>query len=405
MANRSNAYILSINCGSSSLKFSLYHSVSAVLELTGNISRIGDEKANLEIKDSLGHVIDSRTTHYKDFNAGVKDVIEWLKSSGAQYPIDAIGHRLVQGGPKHRKPEIITAQLLTDLRQYIYLAPNHLPDEISTIQAFQSAYPEVQQIACFDTSFHRNMPAYAQNYPLPSKYKEKGLFKYGFHGLSYEYIMQELAAEYLPVARQKIIIAHLGNGASMAAVKNGLSMDTTMGVSPIGGLVMGTRSGDLDPGVLLFLLNQYQMTPAELEDLLSKRSGLKAIAGISDVQELLHMEATSVEAKEALTVFCYSAKKYIGSLAAAMEGLDMLIFTGGIGENSAVIRERICQGLGYMGIDLDEKMNLKNELIISKDKSRVTVRVIKTNEELMMARLVRAVLNAINTNYYGNSIG
>jgi len=394
MLDLSKVYILSINCGSSSLKFSLYHLVSTDLELTGNINRIGEEKASLEIKDSSGQILDSRFTHYENFNAGVKDVIDWLKKNGHQYQIDAIGHRLVQGGPDHRQPEKITDQLLADLQQYIYLAPNHLPSEISTIQAFQSAYPDVQQIACFDTSFHRNMPSYAKNYPLPLKYKEKGLFKYGFHGLSYEYIMQELAIGHTPITEKKIIITHLGNGASMAAVKNGLSVDTTMGVSPMGGLVMGTRSGDLDPGVLLFLLNQYNMTPAELEDLLSKRSGLQAIAGVSDVRELLNMESESAEAKEALAVFCYSAKKYIGSLAAAMDGLDILVFTGGIGQNSAIIRERICQGLGFLGIDLDKKANFKNELIISKDRSRVAVRVIKTNEELMMARSVQAVLNA-----------
>jgi len=395
MANRSKTYILSINCGSSSLKFSLYDLISTDLELTGNISRMGEEKASLEIKDISGQVLDSWFKHYENFNAGVTDVIDWLKRKGHQYPIDAIGHRLVQGGPEHRRPEMITDQLLANLQQYIYLAPNHLPDEISTIQAFQSAYPEVQQVACFDTSFHRHMPSYARDYPLPLKYKEKGLFRYGFHGLSYEYIMQELSAQHSSVTKKKIIIAHLGNGASMVAVKNGVSVDTTMGVSPIGGLIMGTRSGDLDPGVLLFLLNQYNMTAVELEDLLSKHSGLKAIAGVSDVQELLNMEPESAEAKEALTAFCYSAKKYIGSLAAAMEGLDMLVFTGGIGENSAIIRERICLGLGYMGIDLDKKANLKNELIISKDISRITIKVIKTNEELMMARLVRTVLNAI----------
>jgi len=237
------------------------------------------------------------------------------------------------------------------------------------------------------------MPSYARNYPLPAEYHKKGLVHYGFHGLSYEYIMDELAKEESPVAEQRIIIAHLGNGASMAAVRNGLSVDTTMGISPIGGLVMGTRSGDLDPGVLIFLLRETKMTVDELEDLLSKRSGLLAIAGTSDVQELLKMEPHSPKAAEALTVFCYSAKKFIGSLAAAMGGLDMLIFTGGIGENSTVIRERICKDLAFIGITLDKQKNLKNETFISCDSGKVIIRVMKTNEDLMMARLVCAVLN------------
>jgi acetate kinase len=208
--------------------------------------------------------------------------------------------------------------------------------------------------------------------------------KYGFHGLSYQYILQELMAENPTVTKKKIIIAHLGNGASMAAIKNGISVETTMGVSPIGGLVMGTRSGDLDPGVLLFLLKQAQLTPNKLDDLLSKDSGLKAIAGISDVQELLQAEKDDPKAAEALTVFCYAAKKFIGALAAAMGGLDLLVFTGGIGENSAVIRERICSGLEFIGIDLADS------------KSRVAVRAIPTNEELMIARLTDHLLNDKN---------
>ncbi|MHB8207146.1 acetate/propionate family kinase [Mucilaginibacter sp.] len=392
MTDKSKTYILSLNGGSSSLKFSLYHSVSTKLEWAGSIDRIGEESARLEIKDISGKVLENRIGSYKDFSAAVAAVIEWIKNDEHHYPLLAIGHRLVQGGPNHRKPLIITNELLQSLDQLIYLAPNHLPDEIDTIKAFQTAYPDVQQIACFDTSFHRNMPAYATDYPLPAKFKNMGLIRYGFHGLSYEFIMQELAGLESPVAQQKIIIAHLGNGASMVAIKNGLSVDTTMGISPIGGLVMGTRSGDLDPGVSLFLLKQAKMTPDELDDLLSKQSGLIAIAGKRDVQELLKMEPDHPKAKKALTLFCYSARKFIGSLAAAMGGLDMLVFTGGIGENSAIIRERICKELGFIGIELDPKENRDNKPVISKVNSSVSVRVIPTNEELMIARLVCSVL-------------
>ncbi len=279
------------------------------------------------------------------------------------------------------------------LHHFAYLAPNHLPDEIKIIKIFQAAFRNVPQVACFDTSFHRDMPSFAKYYPLPAEYQEKGLMRYGFHGLSYEYIMQKLADSTSLIDRQKIIIAHLGNGASMVAVKNGVSVDTTMGISPIGGLVMSTRSGDLDPCVLLFLLKQTKLTANELDELLSKHSGLKAIAGTSDVQELLNKEGNDPRAAEALTVFCYHAKKFIGALSAAMGGLDTLVFTGGIGENSGIIRERICKDLNFIGIDLDTTKNLKNESIISKEISNVSVRVIQTDEELMIARLVCPILN------------
>ena len=389
--DRSKTYILSINCGSSSLKFSLYHALSTNLEWAGSITRIGEAKAHLQIKDAANQLLGGHDKHYKNFNAAVLEVIAWLKNKQEKYPLMAIGHRIVQGGPKHFKPEIITGALIQALDKLVYLAPNHLPDELSTIRAFQSAYPDVKQVACFDTCFHHDMPSYVKDYPLPAIYKKKGLMKYGFHGLSYEFIMQELAKLFSPLAGQKIIIAHLGNGASMAAVKDGFGIDTTMGLSPIGGLVMGTRSGDLDPGVVVFLLKQTKLTPDDLDELLSKQSGLKAISGISDIQELLQAEPEHPLAEEALTMFCYAATKYIGALSAAMGGLDMLVFTGGIGENSAIIRERICHNLSFLGIDLDKQKNSNNELMISTGK--VAVRVIKTNEELMIARLVCDVFN------------
>lgn len=389
---RTAHYTLCINCGSSSLKFSLYGADTCALQFSGAISPIGQENSALLISDASGQVLENRLSHYADLAAAVSELISWLKTQESRYPFYAIAHRLVQGGPAHRQPELITPELLNDLQQYIYLDPNHLPDELATITTFDTAFPEARQVACFDTAFHRDMPPVAKNYPLPAKFQKKGLFKYGFHGLSYAYILQELAVHDPQANSQKLIIAHLGNGASMAAIANGISIDTTMGVSPIGGLVMGTRSGDLDPGVLLFLLKQYHLNPEELEELLSKHAGLKAIAGSSDVQELIKNEAADPRAEEALRLFCYSAKKHIGSLAAALEGLDTLVFTGGIGEHSAIIRERICQGLDFLGVTLDREKNTNNELTISDATSRVRVRVIKTNEELMMARLARTVL-------------
>ncbi len=378
-------YILTINCGSSSLKFSLYHSSTLQLECVGSVSHIGTKNGQLKISDSNNKIIEQRTAAYLNLEIAAKEVLDLLKNQRPKIKITAIGHRLVQGGPKHRQPAIINAELLQELKEFIYLAPNHLPTELQTIKIFQSAFTEVPQVACFDTSFHRDMPSYTKNYPLPAIYRDMGLLRYGFHGLSYEYIMQTLSEKYLKVFEKKIIIAHLGNGASMAAVKNGICVDTTMGLTPIGGLVMGTRSGDLDPGVLLYLLKQAKLNVNELDEMLSKHSGLIAIAGTSDMQKLLNTEAANPEAKEAVTVFCYYAKKFIGAMAAAMGGLDMLVFTGGIGENSAPIRERICAGLEFMGIEINQKLNHMQQETISFKASRVTVKVLETNEEKMIA--------------------
>lgn len=370
-----------INGGSSSLKFSLYEGETLVQKWSGVISPIGSNTGNLEITNDQHEVIEHRSGAFKDLKVAVSEMIRWLKDKNMAPTISAIGHRLVQGGPEHRQPELVTDELLKTLGQFIYLAPNHLPDELMAIKAFQAAFPKVPQVACFDTAFHQDIPSYAKYYALPEKYKAMGLMKYGFHGLSYQYILHELIAKDPDVIKKKIIIAHLGSGASMAAIKNGVSVDTTMGISPVGGLVMATRSGDLDPGVLLFLLKLGNLTAKQLDELLSKNSGLKAIAGISDIQGLLLAESKNLKAAEALTVFCYAAKKFIGALATAMGGLDLLVFTGGIGENSAIIRERICSGLEFMGIDLSEA------------KSRVAVRVIPTNEAFMIARLTAELLN------------
>ena len=393
MAKQGNNGILVINCGSSSLKFSLYDAASLLPEWSGSVSHIGGGEGKLEIKNRQQQIIESRSATFNDLDTAVKEVIGWLKSSAHRDRLSAIGYRMVQGGPVHREPEIITAQLIKTLDEFIYLAPNHLPDELRTIKAFQAEFQDIPQVACFDTAFHKDMPSYARYYPLPEKYKDMGLIKYGFHGLSYQYILQYLKAEDPEIEKKKIIIAHLGNGASMAAIKNGISVDTTMGISPVGGLVMGTRSGDLDPGVLLFLLKQGKLTPKQLDDLLSKESGLRAIAGRSDVQSLLKAEPDDPKAAEALTVFCYTARKFIGALAAAMGGLDLLVFTGGIGENSAVIRKRICTDMEFMGIEMAGNQNVNHGAIISKKKSRITVRVIPTNEELMIAKLTVGLLN------------
>jgi len=247
------------------------------------------------------------------------------------------------------------------------------------------AFPEIRHIACFDTFFHSSMPAYAKYYPLPRALRAEGVQKYGFHGLSYEYVMYHLQQEHADEANGKIIIAHLGNGASLAAVHQGRSVDTTMGMTPIGGLMMGTRCGDIDPGVLLYLLQQKQLSPSELDHLLSHESGLKGVSGMSaDMETLLKLEPEYLPVAEALELFCYSIRKMTGAMAAALNGIDTLVFTGGIGEHAAVIRSRVCDGLQYLGIKIDAQHN-SSSMLISSAASTVKVRVIKTDEAFMIA--------------------
>ena len=378
-------YILILNCGSSSLKFSLYDAATLKVEVNGTARHLGTSNSVLEIKCRLDVLPADISKPMASVTDAAAAVIEWLKYRATDYAIVAIGHRIVQGGPDNYAPQLLTDALLRKLSKYTYLAPEHLPAELSVIKICQKSFTRIPQILCFDTAFHSNMPDVAKVYTLPAIYRSKGLQRYGFHGLSYEYILAKLAENH-PVNKQKIIIAHLGNGASMAAVKNGKGMDTTMGVSPLGGLVMSTRPGDLDPGVLLFLLKEAKLSVEEADELLSKSSGLKAIAGTGDMEKLLQLQSTDKSAALAIDIFCYHARKHIGALAAAMNGLDMLVFTGGIGENSAAIRSQICKDLSFLGIKLSSKRNSHGKSVISKNKSAVTVKVIPTNEELTIAR-------------------
>jgi acetate kinase len=281
--------------------------------------------------------------------------------------------------------------LIEDLKLLIPLAPDHLPDEIKGLEEVHRHFPALPQIVCFDTAFHRRMPEIAQRYALPKSLSMEGLRRYGFHGLSYEYVTQELVKEAgASAASGKLIIAHLGNGASMTAIKGGRSLDTTMGLTPAGGLVMSTRVGDLDPGVIVYLLQEKGMTPAAVTNLINHQAGLLGLSGISgDMHDLLAQARSQADAALAEEIFCYQARKFVGALAASLSGLDTLIFTGGIGENSAIIRARICAPLRFLGIVLDQGLNEGNSPIISRIDSRVTVRVMKTNEELMIARHTR----------------
>jgi acetate kinase len=278
--------------------------------------------------------------------------------------------------------------LLRALEEMVPLAPDHLPQELRAIQAVKQSFPDLRQVACFDTAFHRRMPRVAQVYALPRSLADEGIIRYGFHGLSYEYIMRELRDKAgARVANGRVIIAHLGNGASMAAVHHGKGVDTTMGFTPTAGLVMSTRSGDLDPGIILYLLRERGLDASMVNDLVNERSGLLGVSGVSaDMEDLLKEEATNPQAAEAVALFCYQAKKFLGALSAVLGGLDTLIFTGGIGENAPPVRERICEGTEFIGIQLDPSRNRANASIISRDDSPTTVRVMKTDEELMIAR-------------------
>jgi acetate kinase len=393
MAPDSN--ILTINSGSSSIKVSLYVlGETERLALKGELGRIGVSRGFFQAEDREGHQLTAQELDLPDHEAALKILFDWLQGYEVGKDLHAVGHRLVHGGKAHVKPQIASSALIKDLKQLIPLAPDHLPDEIKGLEAVRRHFPELPQIVCFDTAFHRRMPEVAQRYALPKPLIREGLQRYGFHGLSYEYITQELFKETgAPGASGKLIIAHLGNGASMAAIVSGTSLDTTMGLTPAGGLVMSTRVGDLDPGVIVYLLQEKGMTPAEVNQLINHQAGLLGISGISaDMHDLLVLENSQADASLAVEIFCYQARKFVGALAAAVGGLDTFVFTGGIGENSAAIRARICAPLGFLGIRLDRDLNEGNSPVISRHDSPVTVRVMNTNEELMIARHTRDIL-------------
>jgi len=381
--------ILTINSGSSSIKFSLYRmGRSEELVLKGEIVGIGLSGSLFHARDAAAQSLVKVQQSFPDHRAALKRLLAWLHENSLDRNLSAIGHRVVHGGTLYSRPRLATPDLLSGLRRLSPFVPEHLPHELDAIETIGRVYPALSQVACFDTMFHRNMPRVAQRYPFPGDLFEEGILRYGFHGLSYEYILEELLREAgEETAGGRIIIAHLGHGASMAAVHKGQCLDTTMGFTPTGGLVMSTRSGDLDPGLLLYLLEQKGMTPRELNDLVNRKGGLLGLSGTTgDMKELLEKEAEDPGTQEAVDLFCYQARKFLGGLTTVLGGLDTLVFTGGIGENAVPVRRRICDGLEYLGIRLDPDRNSENAAIISKNRSQVTVRVIGTNEELMIAR-------------------
>jgi len=387
--------ILTINGGSSSIKFSLYKIEDPLQQIfAGQIENIGTPKAKLSSNSSVSEEKNSIPIKAKDHSEAADNLIDWLEKQEGFGSIKAIGHRIVHG-MSHTAPELITPELLKELKKISAYDPDHLPEEIKLIEVFGKRYPLLKQVACFDTSFHTNMPAVAKLLSIPRRYYEKGIQRYGFHGLSYSFLMDELhRLAGRDIANGKVILAHLGSGASLAAVKDGRSIDTSMGFTPASGLPMSTRTGDLDPGVAWYLMQFEKLSPKEFSHLINHESGLLGVSEkSSDMRELMDVEDTNRNAKEAIELFCYQTKKWIGSFVAALGGVDVLVFSGGIGEHSPEVRSKICDGLGFLGIELDEIKNMNNEAIISVEESRVTVRVITTNEEVMIARLVNDMLN------------
>ncbi|MBN1363088.1 MAG: acetate/propionate family kinase [Sedimentisphaerales bacterium] len=377
--------ILAMNSGSSSLKFGLYEMGPAEDRLlSGSVSGIGLATSVFRAKDGKGRLLADRSVTVTDSRDAVNTLLVWLEEGNSRRGLDAVGYRMVHGGPRYREPCRATPELMQELEALSPIDPEHLPAAVAVVNACRRAYPDVEHVLCFDTAFHRTLPSVAQTIALPQSLRDEGILRYGFHGLSYEFVCEQLGSD---ASGARIIIAHLGNGASMAAVKDGRSIETTMGFSPTGGLVMSTRSGDLDPAVVLYLLRHKGMSPDQINEMVNRQSGLLGVSGLSsDMQQLLEKAHESSHAALAVELFCYQARKSVGALSAVLGGLDRLLFTGGIGENAPPIRERICSDLGFLGIHLDAERNSAGVAVISADDSAVTVQVVKTNEELMIAR-------------------
>ncbi len=421
-----NKNILAVNGGSSSIKFSLYGTIGRaekntpsvplsndgpsaagpvgrpageplVKWLWGKIERIGLGDTALTYTDNRNKRQGHEPVQASDLSGAGAFLLDWIGRQEGASPLAAAGHRVVHG-LQHTQASLIDDPLLAELQRISAYDPDHLPGEIELIRLMRSHDPELPQVACFDTAFHSTMPRLAKLLPIPRRYEREGLQRYGFHGLSYAYIVEELnriasGADGMRAGGGSVIIAHLGNGASLAAIKDGVSVDTTMGFTPAGGIVMGTRPGDLDPGVAWWLLDKEKFDAAQFDRFINHECGLLGVSETtSDMQDLLARESSDIRAAEAVGLFCYQVKKTIGAFSAVLGGLDTLVFTGGIGEKAAMIRSRVCAGLGYLGIELDQRANSENALYISPADARVGVYVLPTDEEWMIARTVSQLL-------------
>jgi acetate kinase len=374
--------VLSINSGSSSLKFALHQfaeeKTSRIAE--GAIDRIDDTAGRLRLRHQGGAV--EREAGYASQASAIEAILAEFPRLGLTTP-NAVGHRIVHGGPRFSAPERITPEVLAALRALTPYAPLHIPGAIKAIEAVAANFPDIPQVACFDTAFHWQMPEIARRFALPQSLWHDGIRRYGFHGISYEYIAERIGDQ----ANGRVIVAHLGNGASMVAIRDGKSIDTTMGFTPTGGFMMGTRCGDLDPGVILHLLSQRGYDARSLDELVNHKSGLLGVSGVSaDMKTLEAKRDTNPNCVVAIEMFCYQVRKEIGALSAALGGLDLLVFTGGIGEHSTLVRFEVCRALGHLGIEIEQALNDSHADTISATNSPCVVRVIPTDEDLMIAR-------------------
>ena len=390
-----NRRILTINGGSSSIKFALFEAGASLRRvLEGAIARIGLPEATLRVNGVSPADKFSRSVTAPNHTVAVGALMDWIDERFGRDGLTAVGHRVVHGGPKYSRPQRITAEIVEELHRLSPFDPEHLPEEILLTEAFHRRFPDLLQVACFDTAFHHDLPRVAQLLPIPRRYEAQGVRRYGFHGLSYAFLLGELARlAGTEAAQGRIVLAHLGNGASLAAVHHGKPVDTSMCFTPTAGVPMSTRSGDLDPGLVWYLARTEGLDARRFNEIVNFQSGLLGVSGTSsDMRDLLDRETQDVRAAEAVALFCYQVKKWIGGLAAALGGLDTLVFAGGIGENSPDIRARICEGLGFLGIGLNASRNAEGAAVISAEASRATVRVIHTDEEVMIARSVCCTL-------------
>lgn len=387
--------LLVLNGGSSSIKFALFGTKPTLRRiLEGRIERIGLPDTRFLVKGENRADSFERTVNAPDHTTAVNLLMDWVEERITPGALAGVGHRVVHGGPNFVEHQRITPEMVAELHRLTPFDPQHLPEEILLTEAFHRRFPGLPQVACFDTAFHRELPRVAQLLAIPRRYEAKGVRRYGFHGLSYAYLMEELERiAGTKAARGRIVLAHLGNGASLAAVRDGKSVDTSMGFTPAAGIPMSTRSGDLDPGLVWYLAQSEQMDAKQFNEMVNSRSGLLGVSeASSDMRDLLKREGEDARAAEAVALFCYQVKKWIGAFTAALGGLDTLIFSGGIGENAPVVRERICADLDFLGVELDPEQNAANAGVISKKTGKVAVRVIRTDEERMIAKTVCQVL-------------
>ncbi|MGI0129983.1 MAG: acetate/propionate family kinase [Thermoplasmata archaeon] len=383
--------VATINIGSSSVKFALFERARRTRDVarlaSGTIDRVGESRSTFSVDGGAGSRINRTRVRVGGYGAAIREVMEWIDSGPYRTRLGAVGHRVVHGGRRFVGPQRVTPAMLRTLRSLVPLDPDHLPAEIEGIQIIRRRYPRLLQVACFDTAFHRDMPEAAKLYGIPRRWSEEGVIRYGFHGLSCEFIVGALAAgsgTRRPPGR--LVVAHLGNGCSLTAIRDGKSVDTTMGFTPTGGVVMSTRAGDLDPEVVVYLARRLRRSPSRLTGLLNRESGLLGISGTTgDMRELLRRAPKDRRAQSAVDLFCYQAQKSLGALTAVLGGLDTLVFTGGIGEHSPEIRRRICQAVRQFGVRVDRRRNARDGPVISTPRSRSTVRVIPSDEERMIA--------------------